>query len=101
MQAYIYRPRKSAMQSGRAGTKNWILEVVGSDERSSDPLMGWTSSSDTSSQVKLTFDSKSHAEAYANRNHIEYRVIESKDRVRRSKLYSDNFSPDRKVTWTH
>ncbi len=101
MQAYIYRPRKSAMQSGRAGTKNWILEIVGNDERSSDPLMGWTSSSDTSSQVTLIFDSKSHAEAYANRNGVAYQVIESKNRTRRRKLYAENFSPDRKVAWTH
>lgn len=101
MQAYIYRPRKSAMQSGRAAAKNWVLEFVGDGQRSSDPLMGWTSSSDTSSQVKMTFDSKSHAESYANRNGIRYRVIESKDRTRRVKSYSENFSPDRKQAWTH
>ena len=101
MQAYIYRPRKSTMQSGRAGTKNWVLEIVGASERSSDPLMGWTSSTDTSSQVKLNFDSKSHAESYANRNGIRYSVIESKQRARQVKSYSENFSPDRKIAWTH
>ena len=89
------------MQSGRAGSKNWILEIVEEGVRTSDPLMGWTSSSDTGSQVKLRFDSKSHAEAYANRNGLKYRVIESKERTRRTKSYSDNFSPDRKFAWTH
>ncbi len=65
MAARIYRPAQTAMQSGPARTKEWVLEYEPDCPREIDPLMGWTSSRDTKSQVKLTFDSKDEAVAYA------------------------------------
>jgi hypothetical protein len=65
MQARIYRPARTAMSSGTAKTREWILEFVPSSAREVDPLMGWTSSDDTQSQVKLRFDSKEAALSYA------------------------------------
>ena len=65
MQARIYRPARTAMSSGTAKTREWVLEFVPSSAREVDPLMGWTSSDDTQSQVKLRFDSKEAALSYA------------------------------------
>ena len=70
MTARIYRPAKTAMQSGTAKTTRWLLEYVSEIPREIDPLMGWTSSRDTTQQVKLWFDTKEDALAYAARNGI-------------------------------
>lgn len=102
MTARIYRPAKTAMQSGTAKTKRWLLEFVPAKQsRSVEPLMGWTSSADTLSQVKLWFETREEAIAYAVRNGIAYRVEEPKDADRRAMAYSDNFRFDRIGTWTH
>ena len=101
MVAQIYRPAKTAMQSGKNKSHNWILEHEAVSARKVEPLMGYTSSSDTLSQIKLTFATKEQAVAYAERNGIAYRVREPHEPKRRRVSYSDNFSYSRKMPWTH
>jgi hypothetical protein len=101
MRARIYKPAKTAMQSGRARTKNWVLEYEPESPSAPDPLMGWTSSRDMRQQVELEFDSKEEAIAYAEKNGISYSVFEPQPTVARPKAYSDNFRFDRKIPWTH
>jgi ETC complex I subunit conserved region len=101
MTARIYRPARTAMQSGPARTKEWVLEYEPEAPREIDPLMGWTSSRDMRSQVRLEFASKEEATAYAERNGIAYAVAEIKPRAAVRKAYSDNFRFGRKGAWTH
>jgi hypothetical protein len=101
MQARIFRPAKNAMQSGRAGTQKWVLEFAPSSRREADPLMGWTSSDDTRSQLRLNFDTKEEAVAYAEREGIPYMVETAQDRRLQIKAYADNFRSDRIGNWTH
>ena len=101
MTARIFQPAKTAMQSGQAGTQHWVLEHENSAPREIDPLMGWTSSRDTKTQVRLKFPSKDAAIAYAKRNGIAYRVHEPKPRKAVRKTYSDNFKFGRIGVWTH
>tara|TARA_B100000401_G_C52288570_1_gene476928 strand:- start:241 stop:525 length:285 start_codon:yes stop_codon:yes gene_type:complete len=88
--AKIYIPTKTAMQSGKGKTKNWILEFETKDSRI-NPLMGWESSTDTLSEVILKFPTKEKAIDYANKNSISYKVIEPKKREFVIKSYADNF----------
>ena len=102
MQARIYKPAKSAMQSGKAKSAHWVLEFeTDRKARNPDPLMGWTSSSDTRSQVKLKFDTREEAIAYAKRENLVFSVEESRPAKRLIKSYGANFSADRKQPWTH
>ena len=101
MAARIYKPAKTAMQSGRARTKRWVLEYEPETPREVEPLMGWTSSGDMKQQLRLTFSSKEDAVAYAERNGIPYRVVEPKASKRRPKSYADNFRWGRIGQWTH
>ena len=101
MVARIYKPAKTAMQSGHGKTKYWMLEYDRAEPRNVEPLMGWTSSSDMKSQIKLRFDSLEEAIAYATRNEIPYRVEEPKKAQRRRVAYADNFRYDRRAPWTH
>ena len=103
MRARIYQPAKTAMQSGTAKTTDWLLEFAPDSAREVDPLMGWTSSSDTQTQVKLRFDSRAAAEAYATANAIEFDVIEPQKRkaLIRQRGYGENFATDRRGVWTH
>lgn len=103
MRARIYQPAKTAMQSGSAKTHQWVLEFAPASEREVDPLMGWTSSTDTQSQVRLRFETRAAAEAYATENLIEYDLVEPKPRkaVIRPRGYGENFATDRKGAWTH
>ena len=103
MNARIYQPAKTAMQSGVAKTKDWILEYVQNSARSVDPLMGWTSSDDTQAQVKLRFSSKEAALAYAKTHGIDAVVTEPKSRkpVIRQGGYGENFATNRRGAWTH
>jgi ETC complex I subunit conserved region len=103
MRARIYQPAKTAMQSGTAKTHQWVLEFSPASEREIDPLMGWTSSSDTQSQVRLKFDSREAAEAYAAEKGLEFDVVEPKLRkpLIRQRGYGENFATDRKGAWTH
>jgi NADH dehydrogenase len=103
MQARIYQPARTAMQSGTAKTKGWVLEFAPDSAREIDPLMGWTSSSDTQRQVKLTFESQEAAEDYARSQGLDYVVLQPKARQPniRPRGYGENFATDRKGAWTH
>lgn len=104
MFARIYKPAKTAMQSGHGNTKRWVLEFEASAAREVEPLMGWTSSADTlGSQVRMYFETKEAAVAFANRNGIAHEVqaSDSTSAPRKGKSYSDNFAYRRKETWTH
>jgi len=103
MRARIFRPAKTAMQSGMAKTRFWVLEFEPASPRELDPLMGWTSSSDTQSQVHLRFESKEEALAYAAAKGIEATVTEPETRKVniRPGGYGGNFVPGRRFTWTH
>ena len=89
------------MQSGRAKSKVWLLEFTPEMAKRPDPLMGWTSSSDMRSQIRLTFESQEEAVAYAKRQGIPFQVTEPQERKRYVKSYADNFSADRKQPWSH
>jgi len=91
-EARIYRPAKTAMQSGRNNTKQWILEFEPAEARRADALMGWISSGDTNAQVRLRFATKEDAVAYADKHGLSYQVQAPKARRIKPKNYSDNFS---------
>ena len=101
MLARIFQPSRTAMQSGDAGTKSWVLEYEPEAPRVNDPLMGWTSSGDMRQQLKLQFDTKDEAVAYAEANGIAYVVSEPKPRSPLKKAYADNFKFGRDEPWTH
>lgn len=99
--ARIYRPSRTAMQSGTAKTRSWVLEFEPAVAKEIEPLMGYTSSVDTRRQVRLRFDSRETATAYAERHGIPYTLFEPHDRKRRRVAYADNFRFDRPEMWTH
>jgi hypothetical protein len=100
--ARIYQPSKDPSQSGLARTKNWMLEFDATTPREKDPLMGWTGSSDMLQQVRLEFETKEEAVAYATRAGLSYRVEEPQKPILRKGLsYSDNFKFNRTAPWTH
>ena len=103
MRAKIYQPARTAMQSGQAKTKAWVLEFIPSQAKFVEPLMGWTGSADMDQQVRLTFESREAAEAYAVRNGIAFNVSEPKKRrhILRTNGYGDNFASHRRGAWTH
>jgi len=90
-QARIYRPSKSAMTSGKARTKHWVLEFESDEPRFVEPLMGWTGSADTTRQVRLKFESKEQAVAYAQRHGLDYHVLPEHSRRPVIKTYAENF----------
>ena len=91
MEVRIYRPAKTATQSGRAKTSRWVLEPAPRGQRAVDTLMGWTGSDDTTQQIKLSFATKQQAIAYAKRRGYSYVVDEPQTRPIRPKSYADNF----------
>ena len=93
--AHIYRPAKSAMQSGRAQTRKWILEYEPATRRDPDPLMGWSSARDTLNEVRLRFDTLEEALAFAKEQALDYTLIEPQSRTPKAKSYADNFRYDR------
>lgn len=103
MLARIFEPARNAMQSGDAKSGTWVLQYTPEETRKVDPLMGWTGSGDMRSQIKLKFESKEAAIAYATRKGIAYVVTEPKKRshILRKSGYGDNFAHDRRTTWTH
>lgn len=101
MLARIFRPAKTAMQSGKANAVDWALEFEPESARAPDPLMGWTQSRDMNGQVRLTFETREEAIAYAQAHGIPFRVMEPKPVKRVLKAYADNFSATRKQPWTH
>jgi len=88
--AKIYKPSKTAMQSGRKKYEKWIIEFV-TEKPGTNPLMGWESSTDTYTELKLEFDSKDLAIEYAKKNKIDYELIEPNARKISIKSYADNF----------
>lgn len=103
MAARIFQPARNAMQSGTAKTHHWVLEFSPSEAREIDPLMGWTSSSDTQAQVRLRFESKDAALDYARAHGIEATVRDPHKRKPniRPGGYGDNFATNRRGVWTH
>ena len=101
MLARIFRPAKSATQSGRANTQTWVLDFAPAAARISDPLMGWTQTTDTNGQVRLNFDSRDEAIAYAQGNGLAFEVQADAAPKRIVKAYADNFAFARKQPWTH
>ncbi len=93
--ARIHRPAKSAMQSGRAQTRKWVLEYEPASRRDPDPLMGWSSARDTLNEVQLRFDALDEAIAFAEKHGLEYTLIEEHARTPKTKSYADNFRYDR------
>lgn len=88
----IYRPGKTAMQSGRRNTRQWEMVFEPAGDRFVEPLMGWTGTTDTTSQVRLRFSSREAAVAYAERHGLSYRIRDAKPRPVRPKSYADNFA---------
>ena len=90
------------MQSGKARTRQWVLEFEAETARRIDPLMGWTSGADTTAgQVRLSFESQDAAVAYAEAKKIPYQVIEPRKSSPSPKAYADNFAFRRRQPWTH
>jgi hypothetical protein len=101
MRARIYQPSRTAMQSGKARSKLWVLEYEPERARQIDPLMGWTSSTDMLQQVQLEFDTAEEAVAYATKQGIPFQVFEPARPAPKTKAYADNFRFDRKTPWSH
>ena len=92
MDVRIYKPAKTAMQSGQAQTGRWVLEFEPSAPNEIDPLMGWTGSADTRRQLLLRFATCEEAIAYAERRSLSYRVALPRERTAKHKSYADNFA---------
>ncbi|MGY6644199.1 MAG: ETC complex I subunit [Salinarimonas sp.] len=101
MTARIFKPARGATSSGTARTKKWVLVFDQATPRTVEPLMGWTSSSDMTQQLKLSFETSEEAVAYCERNGIPYRVEQPKQPKRRTLAYADNFKYNRVGAWTH
>jgi hypothetical protein len=101
MLARIYRPAKNAMQSGKKATHSWVLAFEPKAARLSDPLMGWTQTTDTDGQIRLSFATREEAVAYAQRRGIPFEVQADPEKKRPIKAYADNFAFQRKQPWTH
>lgn len=97
----IYQPAKTAMQSGRANVNKWILEFEPGARKETDNLMGWTGSRDTKGQVRMRFDNKEDAVAFAKKHGLSFLMIDPKKRRIKPKAYADNFAFGRKTLWTH
>ncbi|MDC0033806.1 ETC complex I subunit [Alphaproteobacteria bacterium] len=99
----IYKPAKTAMQSGLAKTAHWLLEFELSTAKQTDHLMGWVGSRDMQSdQIRIKFASKNEAITFATKHGLEYEIKEPAERAVEPKSYADNFRPDRIMgNWTH
>jgi hypothetical protein len=101
MLARIFKPSRTAMQSGRAATEKWVLEYAPEGRPAADPLMGYTSSADMRRQIRLEFDARAEAIAYAERNAIPYMVVPDHEPAPKKISYADNFRYGRPQPWTH
>ena len=97
----IYKPSKTSMQSGIGKTKKWLAEYISDEETVKDHLMGWNSSADTKTQIKVFFDTKEQAIVWAKNNDYLYFVEESMIKKVTIKSYASNFAMNRKDSWTH
>jgi hypothetical protein len=91
MQASIYKPAKSSMQSGTKNSSFWILEYLHNTARTIEPVMGWTSSTDMMREVKIKFKTKEEAIYFAKNNNIEYEVINNQEKKFTIRTYAENF----------
>ena len=102
MPVRIFKPARNAMQSGKGKSEFWVLEHEAEAPRTAEPLMGWTSSNDMRQQVKLSFETREEAIAYAEREGLAYTVMPEIPAGRAvKKSYSDNFKFGRSINWTH
>ncbi len=101
MIARIYKPARTAMQSGNAKTREWVLDYEPERPPVIEPLMGWTSSTDMRQQVRLNFPTKEEAIAYCERHGIAYELFEPEPDLQRKIAYADNFAFKRREPWTH
>ncbi len=101
MEVRIFKPATSAMQSGRAAARDWVLEFESAARIEPDPLMGWSGSSDTRAQVRLYFATSEEAAAHADKNGWVYTIHQPRERRLQRKAYADNFAFGRTQTWTH
>jgi hypothetical protein len=90
-QARIVQKSKNAMQSGRHGAGEWMLEFIANDPQRPDPLMGWAGSADTRRQLNLKFKTLDAAKAYADKNGISYTIVPAAPKVLKLQAYADNF----------
>ena len=98
----IYQPAKTAMQSGKNKSHAWVLEFEQEIAKRIDPLMGWTSAQDMKAdQVRLKFETREAAVAYAKDHNIPYQIVERSASEPVIKAYSDNFAVNRRKPWTH
>ncbi len=97
----IYQPRKTAMQSGRARTSQWIVEYEPGKPQSNDPLMGWVGRGDTRNQLRMRFETQDDAVAFCEKHGLEYHLAKPQLRRPAPKSYADNFRFDRETNWTH
>lgn len=97
----VYQPRKTAMQSGRAGARHWVVEFEPGARQVGDSLMGWAGRGDTRNQLRLRFDTRDEAIAYCERQGLDYQMIEPRQRKLQAKSYADNFRFGREKNWTH
>jgi hypothetical protein len=91
MHARIYQPPKNAMQSGKSGLGDWLLEFERTDAQRADPLTGWAGSADTRRQVRLRFATLDAARAYAEREGLAYAVVPPRTHRLKIQAYADNF----------
>ena len=101
MLARIFKPARTAMQSGEAASEKWVIEYEPALRPTADPLMGYNSSADMRRQIRLEFNTREEATAYAERNSIPFRVLEAHEPTRKTISYSDNFRYNRPQPWTH
>ena len=101
MSARIYQPSKTAMSSGTAKTKNWVLEFIPEEPSVKDPFTGWNGASETRSQIRLKFLTLEEAQNYATANGLAARVEKPRKRKQAQKSYADNFRHDRISPWSH
>lgn len=100
--ARIFQPPKSAMQSGRGNSHEWVLEYAPAEAKVLDPLTGWVGSGDMDRQVRLQFETRDQALAYAEAHGIAYEVeIPAMPAVMKPKVYADNFRFGRHTNWSH
>ena len=101
MLARIYKPARTAMQSGNAAAERWMLEYEPETRKSADPLMGYTSTADMRRQIRLSFDDLKQALAYVEKHGIPYQVLEDHEPAPKKLSYADNFRFGRPQPWTH
>lgn len=97
----VYQPRKTAMQSGRAKTRHWLVEFEPGTQLRNDALMGWVGQGDTRNQLRMRFETRDEAVAFCEKHGLDYQLIEPKERKQRPKAYADNFRYGRDKNWTH